>query len=71
MTPIRTLAASIAGAAAALVLVAPATALADSATAAQYGQHVRDCAQTMGLSGEHNPGMHHGYAGWDGTTCDH
>jgi hypothetical protein len=34
-----------------------------------FGQHVADCAQTMGFNGEHNPGMHHGYAGWDGMPC--
>ena len=34
-----------------------------------FGQHVRDCAQTMGFSGTHNPGMHHGAAGWDGNPC--
>lgn len=33
-----------------------------------FGQHVRDCAQ-VGLSGEHNPGMHEGAAGWTGMTC--
>jgi hypothetical protein len=37
--------------------------------AANFGQHVRTCAQTMGFSGEHNPGMHHGAAGWDGMPC--
>jgi hypothetical protein len=30
----------------------------------QFGQHVRHCAQTMGFDGEHNPGMHQGYADW-------
>ena len=34
-----------------------------------FGQHVSDCAQTMGFSGSHNPGMHHGAAGWDGEAC--
>ena len=34
-----------------------------------FGQHVRTCAQTMGFSGDHNPGMHHGAAGWDGAPC--
>jgi hypothetical protein len=56
---------------AALVLAAPAAALANEPTGAQYGQHVRQCAQIMGFTGEHNPGMHHGFAGWDGMTCDH
>jgi hypothetical protein len=31
----------------------------------EFGQHVRSCAQTMGFSGEHNPGMHRGFHGWD------
>lgn len=36
----------------------------------QFGQHVRDCAQTIGLDGAMNPGMHQGYAGWSADhTC--
>jgi len=35
----------------------------------EFGQHVRECAQQVGFSGEHNPGMHRGAAGWDGMTC--
>ena len=65
MTPTRTLTVIIA--AATLVLAAPTAALADDGS--QYGQHVRNCAQTMGFTGDHNPGMHHGYAGWTGMTC--
>lgn len=57
--------------AAALVLAVPAAALANELTGAEYGQHVRQCAQTMGFTGEHNPGMHNGFAGWDGMTCQH
>ena len=34
-----------------------------------FGQHVSNCAQTMGLNADHNPGMHHGASGWDGTPC--
>jgi hypothetical protein len=56
-------------AAATLVLAAPTAAMADT-TGSQFGQHVRVCAQTMGFNGDHNPGMHHGYAGWDGMNCD-
>ena len=48
-----------------LLVVLPAGA----ASAGSFGQHVRDCAQTMGFSGTHNPGMHHGAAGWDGDPC--
>jgi hypothetical protein len=35
----------------------------------EFGQHVRECAQQVGFSGEHNPGMHRGAAGWDGMAC--
>ena len=58
-------------AALAVVALAPATASADTPAdpGAPYGQHVRQCAQTMGFSGTHNPGMHQGYAGWDGMPC--
>lgn len=42
---------------------------AGQARADTFGQHVRNCAQTMGFSGAHNPGMHHGAAGWDGEPC--
>ena len=38
---------------------------------AEYGQHVRDCAQVVGFTGTHNPGMHQGRSSWDpGHTCD-
>ena len=51
------------------ILVVPATAEAASSDASAFGQHVRTCAQTMGFSGTHNPGMHQGAAGWNGMTC--
>jgi len=35
----------------------------------EFGQHVSHCAQTIGFDGAHNPGMHRGYAGWDGMPC--
>ena len=35
-----------------------------------FGSHVRVCAQGMGFSGTHNPGMHRGAAGWDGLPCE-
>lgn len=52
----------------ALALAAPAaSALADTPS---FGQHVRDCEQTMGgFTGDHNPGMHRGASGWDGAPC--
>ena len=35
-----------------------------------YGERVVTCAHLMGgFSAGHNPGMHHGAAGWDGQTC--
>lgn len=35
-----------------------------------FGNHVSTCAQTMGFSGDHNPGMHQGRRGWDPDhTC--
>ena len=42
----------------------PATAAGD------FGDHVSTCAQTIGFSADHNPGMHQGRHGWDPThTC--
>jgi hypothetical protein len=38
--------------------------------AGSFGQHVRACAQQVGFSSEHNPGMHHGRSGWDGMACE-
>jgi len=52
----------------AVMLMPASAALAGSGP--EFGQHVVDCAQTVGFSGAHNPGMHHGAAGWDGMTCD-
>ena len=46
----------------ALLLGGPAQA---ADTNADFGQHVRTCAQTMGFDGMHNPGMHQGKSGWD------
>ncbi len=51
------------------LLLTPAAAVAAGPPDEPFGQHVRTCAQTEGLSGSHNPGMHHGYAGWDGMPC--
>ena len=58
----------------AAISISSATLLVPLATSAQasggaFGQHVRHCAQTMGFSGTHNPGMHRGFAGWDGAAC--
>ena len=48
--------------------LAPA-AWAEPAPQAGYGQHVAQCATTMGFSGDMNPGMHHGRSGWTGAEC--
>lgn len=54
----------------ALLLATPALAQADPAGAgAPFGQHVSECAQRIGFSGVHNPGMHHGLSDWDGMPC--
>ena len=44
--------------------------VASAQTGAEFGQHVRECAQTTGFSGTHNPGTHQGFAGWDGVPCE-
>jgi len=62
-------AAILATAITAFILTTPGASSAADPAANDYGQHVRHCAQTMGFSGEHNPGMHQGNAGWDGMTC--
>jgi hypothetical protein len=56
----------------AAVGLAPSAASADTASGADYGEHVTCAAQTMGFDGVHNPGMHTGYAGWgDMHDCPH
>ena len=37
------------------------------AAGSEFGHHVQSCARSMGFDGTHNPGMHHGFAGWDPT----
>lgn len=35
-----------------------------------YADHVVHCAQTMGFTGTHNPGVHHrGFSGWEQHEC--
>ncbi len=54
----------------AMLLAAPAAAQAQPAQAGPgFGQHVSQCAQTMGFNGDHNPGTHHGLSGWDSMPC--
>lgn len=53
-----------------LLLATPTIAQAQPAQAGPgFGQHVSQCAQTMGFSGDHNPGMHRGLSDWDGMPC--
>ena len=47
------------------VALVSASASAAPADAAAYGQHVRNCAQSMGFDQDHNPGMHRGISMWD------
>ena len=56
-------------AAGAVVLPAAAASAATPDPGPAFGKHVSECAQTMGFSGTHNPGMHQGKSGWDGMTC--
>lgn len=51
------------------VALVAAAAPAAAAPNENFGRHVSDCAQSMGFSGTHNPGMHRGAAGWTGMQC--
>ncbi|GEP38114.1 hypothetical protein NPS01_17770 [Nocardioides psychrotolerans] len=51
-----------------LLIALPGAAQAEPAPG-DFGQHVSSCAQTMGLSGDHNPGVHRGAHDWDGMPC--
>lgn len=53
-----------------VVALAPAGWADTGATGSDFGQHMVMCAQTTGFSGDHNPGMHMGFAGWSpADTC--
>jgi Spy/CpxP family protein refolding chaperone len=69
MRSIRNIVVATTVATAALVLAMPAAAQAKTGSGNEFGQHVHMCAQMMGFSGSHNPGMHQGNAGWDGMPC--
>ena len=43
---------------------------AQAADGQDFGDHVSSCARAVGFNGVHNPGMHRGITGWDGTACD-
>lgn len=51
-----------------LLVALPSAAQANQGSG-NFGQHVSSCAHSMGLSGDHNPGMHRGASGWDGMPC--
>ena len=59
----------LATALAAGAVVLPAAGASAATPGPAFGDHVVQCAQTMGFSGTHNPGMHQGNSGWDGMTC--
>lgn len=64
MTPLAAIGAGLAAAVLTVGAATPATAAGD------FGDHVSQCAQTIGFSAYHNPGMHQGRHGWDPTdTC--
>ena len=51
-------------------VLASTSASAATSDAATYGQHVRECVQSMGFDQTHNPGMHEGISMWNPThTC--
>jgi hypothetical protein len=66
-TPLQTVSLAVLTA----VVLHPGAAEAHAATSngEQFGQHVRECAQTVGFSRIHNPGLHRGFSGWDGMSC--
>ena len=51
--------------------VAGSAAAQASSGSPEFGQHVAQCAREMGFNGTHNPGMHQGASGWDGSECEH
>ncbi|HEU4542442.1 MAG TPA: hypothetical protein VFR23_15045 [Jiangellaceae bacterium] len=62
------------GAVAVLLVAAPAAAMAqpDGAESGDdFGRHVAECARDMKVDGEHNPGVHEGFASWHGQHCPH
>lgn len=55
---------------AALALTAaPGVLVAAAAADPGFGDHVSDCALVQHVGADHNPGLHRGAAGWDGTAC--
>ncbi len=66
----RLVVAGVLGAALAVMPLAASAQATPGTTGRDYGQHVAQCAQLMGgFNGAMNPGMHHGFSGWNGMTC--
>ena len=50
--------------------MAATPASAEPAGSSGFGQHVRQCAQSMGFDQAHHPGLHRGITGWhQGHGC--
>ena len=63
---------AVTGVTAALVAALPVAAWAQPdgpESGRTFGQHVAACARDAGFDGDHNPGMHRGFAGWPGHDC--
>ena len=61
---------TLAGPVAVLALLVAGLASAHPASGAEnFGNHVSRCARDVGFDAAHNPGMHRGAAGWDGSAC--
>ena len=61
---------TFAGSIAVVALLVAGLASAKPASGAEnFGNHVSRCARDVGFDAAHNPGMHRGAAGWDGSAC--
>lgn len=70
MTKPAVLATVVVAATAAFALVTTTAASAQAEpTGREFGHHVAACAQSSGMDGSHNPGMHQGFSNWDGLPC--
>lgn len=48
----------------------PAAGATAATTGPDFAEHVIACAQSMGLTGDHNPGEHQGLSGWTKKPCE-
>ena len=61
---------TLAGPVAVLALLVAGLASAHPASGAEnFGNHISRCARDVGFDAAHNPGMHRGAVGWDGSAC--